>query len=242
MLGSDFGNQGHTTVEEANELAADLGLVSGSCLLDLGSGAGWPGLYLAAKTGCRVVLTDVPAGGLRAGLRRAERRGIDAALGAVASSGSHVPLRRGVFDNVVHSDVLCCVAAKRATLRSTARVMRAGGRTAFSVIHTSPSLTEHERRRVREFGPPYCTTRTPYQDLLASVGFVEVAGRDVTARFFDIKVRSIAEADRLGDGLCEVLGAEEFDRIQMRRRETAAMIADGVLRRSVFTATRRTTP
>jgi len=137
--------------------------------------------------------------------------------------------------------VLCCVGAKRATLRSTARVTRSGGRTAFSVIHPSPWLTEHERRRVREFGPPYCTTRTPYPDLLISVGFVEVAARDVTARYLDIKVRSIAEADRLGEGLCEVLGPEEFDRIQTRRREAAAMIADGVLRRSVFTATRRST-
>ena len=26
-------------------------------LLDVGSGRGWPGLYLAGRTGCRVVLT-----------------------------------------------------------------------------------------------------------------------------------------------------------------------------------------
>lgn len=238
VLGSDFGNQGHTSVEEADELTADLGLVAGSCLLDLGSGTGWPGLYMAARTGCRVVLADLPDNGLRAGLRRAERREIDNVLGAVASSGSHVPLRREAFDAVVHSDVLCCLGAKRATLRSTARVLRSGGKTAFSVIHPSRSLTEHERRRVRQFGPPYCTTRAPYPDLLASAGFVEVAARDVTARYFDIKVQSIAEADRLGDRLHEVLGAEEFDRLQTRRRETAAMIADGVLRRSIFTATR----
>ena len=42
-------------------------------LLDLGAGRGWPGLYLAVRTGCQVVLSDVPLEGLRQ--RRGPRPG-----------------------------------------------------------------------------------------------------------------------------------------------------------------------
>jgi hypothetical protein len=44
-------------------LARELHLSAADRLLDLGSGRGWPGLYLAARTGCAVVLTDLPLEG-----------------------------------------------------------------------------------------------------------------------------------------------------------------------------------
>jgi hypothetical protein len=50
---------------QADTLASGLGLSAGDRLLDLGTGRGWPGLYLAARTGCRVVLADLPLDGLR---------------------------------------------------------------------------------------------------------------------------------------------------------------------------------
>ena len=60
VIGADWGANGYTTIAQANELAALLGLGRGSMLLDVGAGRGWPGLYLAAMTGCSVVLAFIP--------------------------------------------------------------------------------------------------------------------------------------------------------------------------------------
>jgi hypothetical protein len=71
VIGGDWGANGFTTMAQADTLADGLGLSSGDRLLDLGSGRGWPGLYLAARTGCRVVLADLPLEGLRVAADRA---------------------------------------------------------------------------------------------------------------------------------------------------------------------------
>ena len=60
VIGGDWGANGFTTMTQADTLARELHLSAADRLLDLGSGRGWPGLYLAARTGCTVVLTDLP--------------------------------------------------------------------------------------------------------------------------------------------------------------------------------------
>jgi ubiquinone/menaquinone biosynthesis C-methylase UbiE len=107
VIGGDWGVNGYTTRQQADQLADALHLGPGVRLLDLGAGRGWPGLYLAARTGCRVVLSDVPLEGLGAALARARTDGVAARVAAVASSARALPFRAGSFDAVVHSDVLC---------------------------------------------------------------------------------------------------------------------------------------
>ena len=104
-LGADYGGNSYTTVDQARRLGELLELEPGSRLLDVGSGAGWPGLYLAGQSGCRVVLSDLPIAGLRLATTRAAAEGIQAT--AVGASGTKLPFRAGAFDAVSHSDVLC---------------------------------------------------------------------------------------------------------------------------------------
>jgi SAM-dependent methyltransferase len=107
VIGGDWGANGYTTMAQADTLASGLGLSAGDRLLDLGTGRGWPGLYLAARTGCRVVVTDLPLEGLRVAADRAAAEGIAARTGVVASAASGLPFRAGSFDAVIHTDVLC---------------------------------------------------------------------------------------------------------------------------------------
>jgi ubiquinone/menaquinone biosynthesis C-methylase UbiE len=107
VIGADWGVNGYTTIRQANLLAERLHLRPGVRLLDLGSGCGWPGLYLAARTGCHAVLSDVPLEGLRRALARAEGEHVVDRVTAVASSARAMPFRPGSFDAVVHTDVLC---------------------------------------------------------------------------------------------------------------------------------------
>jgi len=107
VIGGDWGANGYTTMRQADRLAAALALEPGDRLLDLGAGRGWPGLYLAVRTGCDVVLTDVPPNGLRLALLRASAERVAGRVAAVASSARCPPFRPGTFDAVVHTDVLC---------------------------------------------------------------------------------------------------------------------------------------
>ncbi len=105
VLGSDYGANGYTDVAQAGRLVELLGLDAESRLLDLGCGAGWPGLYVAAQASCRAVLADVPMAGLRAAAARARRDGVAAT--PVAAEGELLPFRDRSFDAVTHADVLC---------------------------------------------------------------------------------------------------------------------------------------
>lgn len=106
VFGGNFGCDGYTTPAQAAALAVQLRLAPGRWLLDLGSGRGWPGLYLAKLTGCRTVLTDLPIEGLAQAMRRRESR-LDGRVSAVVAAPRHLPFRRASFDAIVHTDVLC---------------------------------------------------------------------------------------------------------------------------------------
>ena len=107
VIGGDFGANGYTTLAQADLIAERLHLRERDRLLDVGSGQGWPGLYLAKASRCSVVLTDLPEEGLRTARRRAGSEGIDERVTAVVASARRLPFAHGIFDAVVHTDVLC---------------------------------------------------------------------------------------------------------------------------------------
>jgi cyclopropane fatty-acyl-phospholipid synthase-like methyltransferase len=105
VTGSDYGASSYTTREQADSVAESLGLGPGKVLLDFGSGAGWPGIYLARSSGCAVVLTDLPMEGLRRAERRRRTEGVRG--GVIATSAAALPLRDRVFDAATSSDAFC---------------------------------------------------------------------------------------------------------------------------------------
>jgi SAM-dependent methyltransferase len=107
VIGAVWGVNGYTTRDQADVLGDRLALSPASRLLDLGAGRGWPGLYLASRHGCGVVLADLPHEGLAIAMASARARGIDALAAAVTASARDLPFPAASFDAVVHTDVLC---------------------------------------------------------------------------------------------------------------------------------------
>jgi 2-polyprenyl-3-methyl-5-hydroxy-6-metoxy-1,4-benzoquinol methylase len=107
VIGGDWGANGYTTMAQADQLATALELSAGDRLLDVGTGRGWPGLYLAARSGCRVVLADLPLEGLRVAATRAQADGLAARTSVLVAAASGLPFHAGSFDAVIHTDVLC---------------------------------------------------------------------------------------------------------------------------------------
>ena len=106
VLGSDHGANGYAPREQVETLIGVLAMRPGERLLDVGAGCGWPGVYIAGRTGCRAVVADLPMQGMR---RAQERITADALRGsaAVVATARRLPFRPASFDAVVHTDVLC---------------------------------------------------------------------------------------------------------------------------------------
>ena len=234
VLGSDYGGTSWTTLREAGRIAGLLGLRPGMRLLDVGAGAGWPGLYLAQVTGCDVVLTDRPVVGLQIALERAVADRFDERCGVVVADGAALPFGENSFDALSHSDVLCCMPAKLSMLQACRRVTRTGARMVFSVIAPAPSLSASERQIAIESGPPFVDVDGDYALLLGQSGWRVQEHIDVTAEFAQ-SIRTWLEGMKTRAGpLTKALGVDEFSDRVIRKQATLAAIDRGLLKREIF--------
>lgn len=237
VRGCDYGATSWTTREQAEQLAARLGLGRGQRLLEIGSGSGWPGLYLAQLSGCDVVLADLPLSGLRIARERAVNDGLDGRCSILAADGAALPFADQSFDRIHHADVLCCMDRKPEMLRECGRVARAGARMEFSVIAlVREPADDGERRLLQRSGPAHPDAGADYALLLDECGWQVHERIDVTAEFTRCMDVLLAESHARRSMLVELVGAKDYAERLERRRSTRAAVARGLLRREIFVA------
>jgi len=236
VCGCDYGSTSWTTQDEADRVAELLELGAGKRLLDLGAGAGWPGLYLARRTGCHVTLADIPIEGLRIAARRAAADQLSAKVWVLVSDGALLPFTNASFDAIGHSDVLCCLKEKVSVLIECRRIIKADGRMAFSVISIAPSLSPAEHRRDVAAGPPFKAVSTDYPGMLARTGWATLRKLDLTAAYAASVRQRLGEEEANREALIKSLDEIEFAETVLRRRRTSEAINDGLLRRELMVA------
>ena len=237
-LGTDYGSTGYTTRAQADDLADRLRLGEGDRVADIGAGSGWPGLYLSAITGCCVVGTDLPIDGLRHADARVVADGLTGRAAYVVATGHRQPLRPSSFDAVIHTDVLCCLNPKLSVLRACRQLLRSGGTLAFTTIFVTPDLDPQHRRRAHRAGPIHVAARRPYPELVKQAGFLDSVEVDLTTAYARTQRDWYDAANQRADELRRLTSDTEFADAQADRRVTLDAIAAGLLRRSLFIATR----
>ncbi|MCZ6885571.1 MAG: class I SAM-dependent methyltransferase [Alphaproteobacteria bacterium] len=232
VCGCDYGCTSWTTRGEADTAAGLLGLSPGVDLLDIGSGSGWPGLYLAKETGCTVTLSDLPLEGLQIARQRAEADGLACAI--VQADGAALPFRDRGFDALFHSDVLCCLMDKQGVLGSCRRVVRDSGRMVFSVILIAPGLSDADYAVAVDGGPTFIETGPSYPEMLDRAGWTITGHTDLTADYIDTFAKMYALEQANEDELVKVHGAEGAKELLARREANLIAIERGLLRRELF--------
>ncbi len=234
VCGCDYGGNSWTTRAQADDLITALSLNKNTTLLELGSGTGWPGLYLAKETGCHVMLVDLPEVGLQIAEQRAESDGLNARVETRVADAADLPFADRCFDAVAHSDLLCCLVRKRRVLDQCRRVIRNDGQMAFTVISIVAGLDRDETMRALENAPEFAETEVSYPELLTDTGWIVKDKIDLTEHYRDSCARQVEADISYRNELIDILGFEATaDRLRRWQSKLAA-IRDGLLERELF--------
>ena len=223
-----------TTRSEADLMVEHLRLTASHDLLDIGAGAGWPGLYLALQTGCAVTLLDLPEIGLRLAEARAEADGMTSQLSTVQGDAADMPFPSKSFSAISHSDVLCCLEDKLTVLRECRRVISADGRMCFTVIRLADGLKGIAMERALQAGPEFIHSEAHYHSMLQSAGWQIIQQDDITGAFCASTERMIAAEEKQSESLRAMRGDEANETAQVNWRSRLQAVEDRLILRDFF--------
>jgi ubiquinone/menaquinone biosynthesis C-methylase UbiE len=177
----DFDQDHYGGLAAVAALARRAGIARTSRVLDLCAGLGGPARFLAARLGCRVMAVELN-GGRAAGAARLTRLvGLHDRVRVVRADAAALPLAAGAFDACVSQEALLHIADKAAVLRECRRVLRPGGRLAFTDWIASPRLADGERQRLETWmAATTLQTLESYPPLLGAAGFGAIEAEDLT--------------------------------------------------------------
>lgn len=131
--GEDIGQYSWTVKPELDAIFQALGLGPGRRLLDVACGAGGPARFAARITGCDVVGVDNSEGAIATASRLSSEDGLqERAKFQVADAGLPLPFEDESFDAVFCVDAIVLLPDRAAVLRDWTRLLRPGGRIAFT--------------------------------------------------------------------------------------------------------------
>jgi len=236
VLGSDYGGTSWTTRQQVDSVFSHLELNPDSRLLEVGSGSGWPALFLSQQSGCRTTLLDMPLIALEHASKRAIDDGLAGQATFVSASGTALPFADGTFDRLSQSDVLCCLPEKLEMLQECRRVASADARFLFTVIEPAGELSDSDFEAVLEAGPPYTDVPGGYPAMLEESGWTLLDCIDLTSEFGDTIERLVAGLKTNTPELQEAYGADELHDSWVQNEQQLQLVRDRKLLRFAYVA------
>ena len=218
------------SAEEHRRFVHRLQLRPTSAVLDVASGSGGPGIYLAEAVGCEVVGIDIDSQALALAEAEAHQRGFGRQVSFLrADAGRPLPFADWRFDAVLCIDAVVHLPDRLRALREWRRVIRPGGR----ILYTDPAvvtglvtrdeLADRGAQNAFQFSSPGVNER-----LIQGAGLELEEAIDVTDNAVRLSKRWQDARSRCRDELIEREGKESFERLQ---RHLAAVHQLGSQRR-----------
>ena len=158
-----------------------------SLVLDVCAGLGGPARFLAHRYGARVIGVDLTRARCAAGQRLSRLVALDQRVRMVNGDAQRLPFRRHAFTAVVSQEGLLHIPDKPAVLAECARVLRPGGRIAFTDWVATGRLGDGERRRLDEWMAAVTLQSIEgYRQILGRAGFTGIDAEDLSAQWIGI--------------------------------------------------------
>ncbi len=143
-------DQDHYGGVAANAALAALAGIDADChVLDICCGLGGPARYLAHNHGCRVIGVDLTESRVAGARRLTALTGLAERVRFHCANALDLPFGDGRFDVAVSQEAFCHIPGKARLIAEAARVLKPGGRIAFTDILATPATTDATLERLR---------------------------------------------------------------------------------------------
>ncbi|HKQ26938.1 MAG TPA: methyltransferase domain-containing protein [Burkholderiales bacterium] len=214
-------DQDHYGGLEAVDALADCAAIgSGKQVADFCAGLAGPARYLAYEYGATVTCIELNAGRAIGAADLTRRVGLDRQVRIVRGDVARTPLAEHTMDVVISQEALLHVPDKRKALAETYRVLKKGGRLAFTdwIEHRSLDATDSESMW-RGIAAQSIQSFESYDRMLREIGYCCVFKNDLTAEWGTILEQRFAMYRKLREqtiALGTPSGDEEFYRSYAR--------------------------
>jgi ubiquinone/menaquinone biosynthesis C-methylase UbiE len=234
----DFDQDHYGGLAAVDALARRAAIVAGSRVLDVCAGLGGPGRFLVTRRASRVVALELHPGRAAGAARLTRRVGLSRRLHVVRADARALPFRAGSFDACISQEALLHIDAKRAVLAGCRRVLRAGGRVAFTDWIARSRLGEAERRRLHDWmAATTLQTLESYRDLLGAVGFRGIEAEDLSDEWRGILRTRLEMYRAMRRDFVARFGEDRYARYAELYAFFVGLVEDGKLGGGRFTAT-----
>jgi ubiquinone/menaquinone biosynthesis C-methylase UbiE len=181
--------------EESRVMAEKARVGPNDHVLDVCSALGGPARFLARTRGCRVTGLDATLTMYQEALKRTAAAGLAEKVGFRLGNALDMPFADATFDVVWGEDAWCYVTDKSRLLAEVARVLKPGGRLAFTDWLQGPGAPADVLRRINTFMVfPYVETLEGYAKLCAKHGLTVESSEDLFPHFAEKLTGYITQA------------------------------------------------
>ncbi len=168
----DIGQQSFITPRYLDQLIHRLGIDDKTYVLDVGSGAGGPAIYIASRSGCRIAGIEINDVGVKVSEKLAERSGLQENTSFYLGDAMKMPFEKNTFDLAISLNVMNVFEDKAGLFREVCRVLKRSGRWAF-LSGTFDKLDDDTRHKMARgyLIPQYYDSLESYREKLKLSGF-----------------------------------------------------------------------
>ncbi len=191
LLAHDQDHYGGTDATDA--LARLAGIGNGTTVVDFCAGIGGPARYIAHRYGADVIGIELTPARVAGANELTRRVGLQDKVRVIEGDVMQVPLPDASADAVISQEALLHVPDNLKALREAHRILKPGGRIAFSTWIAPRPLSEPDRDLMwRGMAMASLHSLDGYRAMLREAGFTVTSAEDLTAAWGEILRQRLA--------------------------------------------------
>jgi SAM-dependent methyltransferase len=234
-----FGQSSLTTTADYDRIFGWLSVGSGAHVLDVACGGGAPALRLASTAGCSVTGIDINANAVDLAQRSALERRLPSSVSFVLQDArAGLPFADATFDALVCVDALAHIGNHDSTIGEWRRVLRPGGRLAFTDIVLTGPISNEEFANRSPSGPIVVAPLGFEEQRLLAAGLTLERREDLTPTLEQSARRHVDARARHAEELLKLEGQPTFDTLNRYRASIELLARERRLSHVAFVAVR----